>query len=139
MKPRLSLDVLGKGRWPRKPLFGLGLVWALAGCASTPVPTEQLAVSTAAVTNASSAGATELAPGEMRLAQDKLDRARAAVLAKDNLLARTLAEQSELDAQLAITRSSAVKAQRAAGALQDDARVLREELERKAPLIPGTR
>jgi Domain of unknown function (DUF4398) len=113
--------------------FALGIVLSttLIGCASVPIPSEQMAVSKAAVANAVGAGANELAAGDMRLARDKLDRANAALVAEDYLLACSLAEQAEVDAQLAVTRSRLAKAQKAANALQEDNRVLREEIDRK--------
>lgn len=77
-------------------------------------------------------GAPELAPAEMRSARDKMDRANAAMSAKDYELARLLAEQAQADAQLAVTRARSAKAQKAAAAVQEDSRVLREEIERKA-------
>ena len=59
-------------------------VLALAACASAPVPTEQLAVTTAAVAQAVSVGGQELAPAEMSAARDKLVRAQLAVAAKED-------------------------------------------------------
>jgi hypothetical protein len=105
---------------------------AMAGCASVPAPTEQLAVSKAAVANAVGAGGTEFAPAEMRTAQEKLDRANQAMAAKDYERARWLAEQAQVDAQLAVAKARSAKAQKAAYALQEDSRVLREELNRKS-------
>lgn len=103
----------------------------LAGCAATsPAPTEQLAVATATVSQAVSAGAGELASTELSAARGKLDRANAAMVAEDYAQARMLAEQAQVDAQLAVTKSRSVKAQRAAATLQEDRRVLREEIYR---------
>ena len=113
------------------PVFASAVLF-LAGCASTPAPTEQLAVSTAAVEQAVSAGAPELAPAELRSARDKLDRAQAAMVAKDYGQARILAEQAQVDAQLAITKARSAKAQKAAASLEEGSRVLREEIDRKA-------
>ena len=110
----------------------IGLATAvIAGCASIPAPTEQLAVSKAAVANAVDAGGTEFAPAEMKTAQDKLDRANQAMAAKDYESARLLAEHAQVDAQLASTKARSAKAQRAALAVQEDSRVLREELDRQ--------
>lgn len=106
---------------------------ALAGCATTPPPTDQLAVSTAALTHATNAGSGEYAPLEMSLAQDKLGRARTALAAKDNGTALALAQQAQLDAQLAESKAESIKARKSAEALQDAARALREEMGRKAP------
>lgn len=104
----------------------------LAGCAtSIPAPTEQLAVSKEAVTRAVNAGGAELAPVEMRVARDKLDRANVAMAAKDYELARALAEEAQVDARLAETKARSATAQKAAAALQEDSRILREEINRK--------
>jgi len=110
----------------------LGVAAALLGaCASTPPPTAQLAVSNAALANAVSAGAPELAADDLRTARGKLDRANVAMLAKDYDQARNLAREAEVDAQLAATRARSAKAQKAAEALQEGSRVLREEIGRK--------
>lgn len=103
----------------------------LSGCAaSPPAPTEQIAVSKATVVQASSAGASELAPAELQTAREKLDRASVAMASKDYEQARILAEQAQVDAQLAVTKARSVKAQKAAAAVQEDSRVLREEINR---------
>jgi hypothetical protein len=94
-------------------------------------PTEQIAVAKAAVANAVSAGASDLAPLEMKIARDKLDRTLFALAKSENDKARTLAEQTELDAKLAEVKARSVKAQKAAAASADDTRVLGEELDRK--------
>ena len=125
---------VSKYQWCRA-ISGIGLaaaVMAMAGCASVPAPTEQLAVSKAAVANAVGAGGTEFAPAEMRTAQEKLDGANKAMAAKDYERARWLAEQAQVDAQLAVAKARSAKAQKAAYALQEDSRVLREELNRKS-------
>ena len=116
----------------RRAMSGLGIAAALmTGCASVPAPTEQLAVSKAAVANAVAAGGPEFAPTEMRIAQEKLDRANQAMAAKEYERAQWMAEQAQVDAQLAGSKARAAKAQKAAFATQEDSRVLREELDRK--------
>lgn len=107
-------------------------VFLTACAASPPAPTEQIAVSKAAVAQASSAGASELAPTELQTAREKLDRAAVAMGSKDYEQARILAEQAQVDAQLAVTKARSVKAQKAAAALQEDSRVLREEINRNS-------
>jgi septal ring factor EnvC (AmiA/AmiB activator) len=104
---------------------------ALAACATPPPPTEQLAVSQAAVTHAVGAGAPELAPAELSLARDKLGRAQAAVVAKNFDVALALAQEAQLDAQLAEAKAESTKARKAADALQDASRALRQEISRK--------
>jgi len=103
----------------------------MAGCASTPAPTEQMAVSRAAVGNANSAGGNEFAPLQLKSAMEKMDAAERAMAKKDYVLARQLAEQAQVDAQLAGAMARSAKAKKAADALQEDSRVLRQEIERK--------
>ena len=104
----------------------------IAGCASVPPPTEQIAVSKQAVSNAISAGGNEFAPADMRAAQDKLDRAIQAMTAEDYKKARLLAEQAQVDAQLAAARARSAKAEKAAATVQEGSEVLRQEIDRKS-------
>lgn len=113
-------------------LAPMSVAWALlSGCSTPPIPTDQMAVSTAAVASAVSAGGSELAPGEMKTARDKLDLARAAMAAKDHDRARMLAMEVEADARLAEVRARSTKTRRAAAELEEASRVLREEMNRK--------
>ena len=106
------------------------IVLLITGCASTPPPVEQMAVSKAAVTNASSAGGNEYSPILLKSAMDKMDAADRAMTEKDYVAARQLAEQAQVDAQLAAASARSTKAQKAAGALQEGNRVLRQEIDR---------
>jgi hypothetical protein len=110
----------------------VGVALALtAGCSSLKTPaTADVAVSKAAVDNAAGAGGAEFAPAEMMAARDKMALANKAMAAKDYKLAIDLAAQAQTDATLARSKANSAKAQTAADALQDDIRVLREELER---------
>jgi len=110
----------------------VGVALALtAGCSSLKTPaTADVAVSKAAVDNAAGAGGAEFAPAEMMAARDKMALANKAMAAKDYKLAINLAAQAQADATLARSKANSAKAQTAADALQDDIRVLREELER---------
>ena len=108
----------------------LAAALALAACATTPAPTEQLAVAKAAVADAVSAGGPEYAPGVFKSAQDKLDRGNAAMTAREYNDARRYAEEAEADAKLAATTARSVKAQRAVAELDLGIRALKEELAR---------
>ena len=103
----------------------------MAGCASAPAPTEQMAISRAAVSNASSAGGNEFAPLQLKSAMEKMDGAERAMAEKKYDQARQLAEQAQVDAQLAEATARSAKAQKAADAVQEDIRVLRQEIDRK--------
>lgn len=101
------------------------------GCTSLKTPaTSDVAVSKAAVDNAAGAGGAEFAPVEMSSAREKMALANKAMAAKNYKLAIDLAGQAQADAKLAQGKANSAKAQAAADALQDDIRVLREELER---------
>ncbi|MCQ8130165.1 DUF4398 domain-containing protein, partial [Methylomonas rivi] len=90
----------------------------------------QMAVSKAAVTGASSAGGNEFAPIPFRAAIEKMAAAEQAMMREDYLRAQRLAEQAQVDAQLAAVTARAAKAQKAVSALQEGNRVLREEIDR---------
>ena len=104
----------------------------IAGCASVAPPKEQMAVSKSAIANAVSAGGVEYAPVEMSAAQEKMDRANRAMEKEDYEKARWLAEEAQADARLAEKKAQSAKAQKSANVLQDDIRVLREEINRKS-------
>jgi hypothetical protein len=91
-----------------------------------------MAVSRAAVSSATSAGATEYAPVMLKSATDKLAEAERAMSEKEYVKAGELAEQAQVDAQLAGATSRSAKAQKAADALQEDSRILRKEIDRKS-------
>jgi Domain of unknown function (DUF4398) len=103
----------------------------MTGCASIPAPTEQIAVSKVAVESANSAGGNEFAPLQLKSVMDKMDAAERAMTVENYALAKQLAEQAQVDAQLASATARSAKAQKAASALLEDNHVLRQELNRK--------
>lgn len=115
--------------------FGLSLLAAallLGGCASVPAPTAQMAVAEAAVQSANTSSTSENAGMQLQLAIAKLGSARAALSSKDYESAGRLAEQAQVDAQLAEVHAQSVRTRKAAQESQDAARVLSEEIGRKA-------
>jgi len=114
-------------------MHGIGVAAAIfiVGCASIPAPTEQMAVSKVAVSNAGAAGGNEFAPLQLKSAMDKMDAAEQAMAEENYLRARQLAEQAQFDAQLASATARSAKAQKAASATQEGNRVLRQEIDRK--------
>jgi hypothetical protein len=104
---------------PTKALNCIGVITItviiISGCAGLP-PTEQMAVSKVAVTNATSAGGNEFAPLPLRSAMEKMDAAEHAMSTEEYALARQLAEQAQVDAQLALATARSTKAQKAASA-----------------------
>ena len=90
------------------------LLWiaaALAGCASTPPPDAEMSAARAMVAQAQPA-ASQYAPGELRAAQGKLERAEALYAREQFADARLLAEQAEVDAKLAWSLAQSERARR---------------------------
>ena len=108
---------------------GLGAAMALiaAGCVTTPLPNEQLAVAKASVQRAEQAGAPELAPVEMAAARDKLTRAERAAADHDARPATQLAEQANADAQLAEASAQEQRSRKAAMEADANLQALRQE------------
>jgi type IV pilus biogenesis protein CpaD/CtpE len=108
------------------------LALLVAACASTEKRdvAAQLAVARTTVADAMSAGAPEFAPVEMKAAEDKLGAAEKAATEKDYKRAVRLAEEAEVNARLASSRTQAAKAQRAADALRESNRALGNEMNR---------
>ncbi len=112
-------------------LCGVAVLLGLTACASDKTPaTADVAVSRAQVAAATNAGAADLAPAEMQAAREKLMRANQALAARDYKLAQDLATQASADAQLAQSKASSAKATTAADELQNNIRLLREEVQR---------
>ena len=115
----------------RRPLWSVAVGAALlAACASLPPPTESLARAERTLQRADEAKAVETAPLEMKSAREKLTQAREAVVREDMTTAATLAGQATLDAELAIAKQEAAKAQAVNNELMKGNQVLREELNR---------
>ena len=111
--------------------FGAALlVLGLAACATMPPPTEQIAVSRAAVDDAVSAGSTEYAAALLASAQDKLARADAAMAAHDYPAAARWSEEAEVDARYAAVTARSAKAQRSVIEIRESIRALQDELAR---------
>jgi hypothetical protein len=117
---------------PATSALCLAALLALSACASQQKApaTADVAVSKNAVENAVSAGAADLAPEEINLARSKMMQANQALAAKDYARARDLASQAQADAKLAQSKATSAKATAAANALNEDLRVLREEVDR---------
>src|SRR3984885_9490148 len=72
-----------------------------AAYASSPIPAEKIAVAKSSLQRAEQSGAPEFAPVEMAAARDKLARAEKALADRNKQSATQLAEQADVDAQLA--------------------------------------
>ncbi len=99
------------------------------GCASMAPPTDSMALSEAAVAKAQEARAYEFAPLQFSTAQEKLNSARIAMEREDYVTARQLAEEAEVDANLAYYSARNAFAQKSAAELQETIETLRRELQ----------
>ena len=102
---------------------------ALSGCANQ-VLNNQLANSREAVDQARIVGAAEMAPAELDAAVDKLNRANAAAKSRDDKVSMRLAQQAQVDANLARARTSSAQARIAALELTKSNQILIEQRNR---------
>jgi Domain of unknown function (DUF4398) len=99
----------------------------VAGCASTPVPNEKIAVAKSSVQRAEQAGAPEYAPVEIAAARDKLARAEKAAADHNAVPATQLAEQANVDAELAEATAQENRSHKAAMEFDASLQALRQE------------
>ena len=102
----------------------------LTACASSPVPNEKIAVAKAAVQRAEQAGAPELAPVELAAARDKVARAEKAAADHDGHPAAMLAEQANVDAELAEATAQQHRSHKSATEFDASMQALRQEANR---------
>jgi len=110
--------------------FCAAIALAAAGCVTTPVPNEKIAVAKSSVQSAEQSGAPELAPVEMAAARDKLARAEKAAADHDAQPATQLAEQANADAQLAEATAQEQHSRKAAMELDASLQALKQESSR---------
>jgi uncharacterized protein DUF4398 len=114
--------------------MALGTVAALGllagGCSARRPPTAQLSTAEVEVRQADDAQASQYAPLELRLAREKLDRARTAMHDEDYDRARRLADEAYADAQLADAKARSAKAQKNAEEARKSIEELKGEAER---------
>jgi hypothetical protein len=104
----------------------------IAGCATTPVPNEQLAVAKSSVQRAEGSGAPELAPVEMSTARQELASAEKASADGMAQPARQWAEKANVDAQLAEATAQERRSHKAAAEFDASMATLRQETQRSS-------
>lgn len=107
-----------------------GLV-GISGCAGNgKVPSEQIANTEKTIGEARDSNATVHAPLELKLADEKLQAAKAAVDKKEYDQARRLLEEARADADFANAKTGSIKARRVAKEMRDSINALQQEIER---------
>ena len=122
-------------RQPLARLFGITALAAISltlmACATKiAAPTQELALSRAAIEAAARAGAAELAPTELNIARQKQAMADTAMTQEQYSQALLLSNEVQVDARLAEAKARSTRANRAAGEIREDGRVLRQEINR---------
>jgi hypothetical protein len=108
----------------------------LAACASNPAADEKIAVAKASLQRAEGSGAPEFAPVEMAAARDKLARAEKANADKNLQPAILLADQANVDAQLAEATAQQQHSYKAAAEFDSSMQALRQESMRSSQPTP---
>src|SRR5512146_2045100 len=112
----------------------LGLMGALVrgACASMPPPTSNLQAAHQAIAGAEQAEAGRFAPGELSEARAKLAAADTAVSAQRMAMAARLAEEAQVEAELATSKSAQVKAQAVNDEMKRSTSILIDEMQRSS-------
>ena len=101
---------------------------AVAGCAPKRHPSAvRLETAEVAIREAEVSGAAQYAPLDLRLAREKLDRARRALDDDDGDRAHRLSEEALADAQLAEAKTNSEKARYNADEMRKDIEALRSD------------
>jgi len=100
----------------------------LSACASDPAPNEQLRLTEQALSQAKALGISAEQSASLRLAEEKLALAQAAMQDEDYKQARVHAEQAELDARLAEAEHLTEKSQQQLAELTNAINRLRKQL-----------
>ncbi len=110
----------------------------LAACASAPDPNPEIEAARALVTQAEQSGAAEFAGRDLENAHDRLRLAEDADEAHRDDDAERFADEASVNAKLALSRTSAAKAEKAAAESAEGVEALREEANRSSTDSPAT-
>ena len=110
--------------------------WAIAAHAS-PAADEKIAVAQASLQRAEESGAPQLAPVELASARSKLAQAQKAQLARDSKVAADMADQANIDAEVAEASARAQHSHAAAMEFDASMQALRTEAMRRSQTTTG--
>jgi len=104
---------------------------ALVACMSSPVaPKQELQSAEQAINQAENARVADYSSTELRSAREKLTAAKAAVHKEDMTLAKRLAEQSKVEADLALAKAQVEKAKLVNNEIIKGTKTMEEEMNR---------
>jgi hypothetical protein len=116
--------------------FLCSLAFGIVACASAPMPVDKLAVAKNSVERAEQAQAAQFAQVELSTARSKLAAAQSAADKRDADAAARLADQAEVDAQLAEYTARAKQQQQLVDEMDASLRDLRNETLRNQQPAP---
>jgi septal ring factor EnvC (AmiA/AmiB activator) len=103
------------------------IAFGIVACASAPMPVDKLAVAKTSVERAEQAQAAQFAQVELSTARNKLAAAQSAADKKDADVAARLADQADVDAQLAESTARAKQQEQMVTEMDASLRDLRNE------------
>lgn len=127
----MTAKIVSHTRWIVVTIICGGAVLALAGCASETTQLDAVSAAELAVDRATEAKAAQHAPLELRLAQEKLERARSSMSENEHEEARRQAEQARVDARLAETKARSESASQQKEEIDQTMDILEREADRK--------
>jgi non-homologous end joining protein Ku len=127
----MTAKIVSHTRWTVVTIICGGAVLALAGCASETTQLDAVSAAELAVDRATEAKAAQHAPLELRLAQEKLERARSSMNENEHEDARRQAEQARVDARLAETKARSESASQQREEIDQTMDTLKREADRK--------
>ena len=107
--------------------FWFVVAFGIVACASTPMPVEKLAVAKTSIERAEQAQAAQFAQVELNSARNKYAAAQAAADKHDGPVAARLADQADVDAQLAESTARAKQQEQLVHEMDASLRDLRNE------------
>jgi len=122
----ITLNGIRNGLW-------CAVAFGIVACASTPMPVEKLAIAKTSLERAEQAQAAQFAQIELNSARNKYAAAQAAVDKKDAEVAARLADQADVDAQLAESTARAKQQEQLVNEMDAGLRDLRNETLRSSP------
>jgi len=103
------------------------IAFGIVACASAPMPVDKLAVAKSSVERAEQAQAAQFAQVELNSARNKLAAAQAAADDRDGAVAARLADQADVDAQLAEATARAKQQEQLVAEMDKSLQDLRNE------------
>lgn len=111
--------------------FFCSVAFGIVACASAPMPVEKLAVAKSSIERAEQAQAAQFAQVELTSARNKYAAAQAAADKKEADIAARMADQADVDAQLAESTARAKQQEQLVGEMDNSLRDLRNETLRR--------